>query len=460
MRGGRQARGGTGLAAALLMSAFPVMAQEEPPLRFTVTLGGGLSVEDNADLVADPAGTTAIADTRLRFAFESATRSSRLSLSVPLSLEARREGNGATETQILVPDATVTYTRDGANSTFTASGSYSVRRLDGDVLTFVDEDLNPVDLILDGGELRRVVARTGLSAGLDGPLGANASLFIDNRDYIDTTDPELYDRIRYGMDAGLRLRFSDVLTGRVTGSLERFDADDIPQTEESTVSLGAGADYEVSPVTTVSASVSFTTVERTEFGISETIEEGWGFTLGATRALPTGAIRGSLSRTVNSAGVRTVLSFGQTLDLPRGALSYSLGYSVPEDGEESIVGDLAYRQDLPTGAITASISQSATANDEDEDTLVTRVALGLSRDINSVSGLNVTFGLGRSESLAPGGSDLTTRADLGVSYRRALTEEWDWSLGYQARYSKEDGGDARNSNRLFTRIDRRFSIRP
>jgi hypothetical protein len=89
---------------------------------------------------------------------------------------------------------------------------------------------------------------------------------------------------------------------------------------------------------------------------------------------------------------------------------------------------------------------------------VSRIALNYNQEINSVSSFDVSFGLGRSDEIS--GDESDTRANLGVSYRHALTREWDWVLGYEARYLLEDGGDPATGNRIFTRIDRSFAFRP
>ncbi len=82
------------------------------------------------------------------------------------------------------------------------------------------------------------------------------------------------------------------------------------------------------------------------------------------------------------------------------------------------------------------------------------------RDINSLSSFEVNFGLGRSEDIGGGASDPDIRANAGISYRRALTRDWDWVLGYERQYSVENGGDAATGNQVYTLIDRSFSIRP
>ena len=47
-----------------------------------------------------------------------------------------------------------------------------------------------------------------------------------------------------------------------------------------------------------------------------------------------------------------------------------------------------------------------------------------------------------------------------MTYRQALTRDWDWRLTYRGRYRQEDDGTDVTSNALIAGIDRSFSIRP
>lgn len=448
--------------AALLAAASYSYAQQadEPGLRLTVDVGTGISVNDNAGLNDPSLGTTTSSTTSFDFGLTSETRSSRLTAGVSTGLRFKKDPNADGEFDLITPNSFVTYTREGASSEFTFTARYRNEPLDERVLTFLDEDLQPVDFLLDGGNLQQLSTSAALSLGIGGPLGFTGRVFYDTRDYTDTVDPDLYDRTTVGVSTATSLRFSDVLTGSLTAGVTRFEAENVSGTERTTSSLGFGVSYDISPRTSVSANVSYNEIETTEFGVFTTKTDGFAYSLSAGTDLSNGRLGASLQHSVNTSGERTSLSFDRSMELPRGNLSYGLGYTFSEDGDDRLTANFALSRDLPRGAISATLSQQATTNDDDDQILLTRVGVTYDQDINNVSGFTVDFGLGRAENIGTGASDETTRANLGVSYRRELTEDWDWTLGYRAQYLKENGGDARTSNTVFTRIDRSFSIRP
>jgi hypothetical protein len=441
------------------------MAQEaqvvEPDFRFTVDLNAGLSVDDNEGLDDPSEGTTTRANVGAAFGLINETEVSRLALSV---LSEIRYGTGPGSDDGLefrIPLGTLGYTREGRDSFLDVNGRYFYDRVDDDVLVFLDEDLNPVDLIVDGGDLRRWTFDGRIGFGAQAPIGVEAGFFYDNRDYIDVADPDLYDRTRYGVDGVLSFGLTDTLRARLTASYDILDEDDALQTETETTNLGFGATYEIDEITVFSGDVSYTNIDETFFNSISEVTEGWVYNFSLQRELSNGTVGAGLQRTLTEAVERTQLTFDRARDLRAGALSYTLGVSVADGGGEvRFVGGVTYEQDLPSGSLSLSANQSTVTSDDEEDTLVTRVALLYNHEINSVSSVGVNFGLGRSEDIGGGASDADVRANLGVTYRRALTREWDWLVGYEARYSIEDGGDGANGNKVYTRIDRSFSIRP
>jgi hypothetical protein len=431
--------------------------------RFSVDLSAGASVDSNEDLDDPSRGTTTRTNLGATFGFLDETEVSRLAVSVFSRAEWSATPDDTEDGfDFRLPSGSLTYVREGPDSRLDLTGRYFYDRVDDDVLVFLDENLNPVDLVVDGGDLRRLSLDGSLSTGISAPIGFDVSGFFDNRDYIGTTDPDLFDRTSLGGDAALRFTLTEVMTGRLTASYSRLDEDDIGDPLTVRVAYGAGLSYQIDQVTIFSGDLAYTTIEETIFDTTTTENEGWAYDLGVTRELSDGQIGASLAQIINEASTRTQVSFNRTRTLPDGNLSFSLGYSFAEDddAENRFVGGVDYRRDLPTGTITAAFSQEAIADDDGEDTLVTRLALNYGQEINSVSGFGVNFGLGRSQDIGGGDEDSTTRANLGVTYRRELTRDWNWVLGYEARYRREDGGDAATGNRVFTLIDRNFTFRP
>ena len=465
MTGRGQSRKITVLTSAALVAAIvPGWAQQgDAPAasRFTLDLSAGASVDDNEGLDDPSRGTTSRTNVGATLRFLDETAVSQLAVSLFTRAEfARSPDDDIDGFDFRLPTASIAYTRLGANSQLSLTARYLFERVDDDVLIFLDEDLNPVDLILDGGDLRRITLGGTLSTGIEGPLGFDAGVSFDDRDYIGTTDPDLYDRRSVGVNAALRFQLSGVLTGRLTGSYSRLDEDTFGDPVTETTAYGVGLTYALDPITVITGDIAQTTVEETFFDVTTTANEGLAFSLGIQRDLPNGAIGGRIARTVEEASTRTLISVNRATDLRDGGIAYSIGYSFSDDGgDDAIIGSLDFTRELRTARVSARLSQQAISDDDGDDTLVTRIALGYTQDINTVSSFGVDFGLGRSDNLGAG-DDTTTRANLGVNYRRALTRDWDWVLGYEARFLSEDGGDVANSNRVFTRIDRSFTFRP
>ncbi len=450
------------LAAAGGIAAVAQEAQApDPGLRFTVDLNAGLSYDTNEELEDPSPGDTTRANVGATFGLVSETEVSRLALAV---LSEVRYGTGPGPDDGLefrIPLATLGYTRTGIDSFANLNGRYFYDRVDDDVLVFLDEDLNPVDLIVDGGDLRRWTFDGRVGIGQTAPIGFEAGFFYDNRDYIDTTNPDLYDRSSYGVDGVVSFQITPVLRGRLFASYSNLDEDDATQTVTDTTNLGGGLTYQIDGITVVTGNVAYTNIEETFFDTLSDTTEGWVYDASIQRELTNGTIGGTIQHTLTEAAERTQITFDRAMELPAGALSYNLGVSVSDSGGETrFVGGFAWEQDLPNGGLTISGNQSTVTSDDEEDTLVTRVALLYNREINSVSSFGVNFGLGRSEDIGGGPSDADIRANVGVTYRRALTREWDWLVGYEARYSVQDGGDPATGNKVYTLIDRSFSIRP
>lgn len=467
MIGRGQSRTITAVSSAALLAVGTVSwaQQADAPsgARFTVDLSAGVSVDTNEGLDDPSLGTTTRTDLGATFGFLDETEVSRLAVSVFSRLQYSEEPDEDGELDFRLPSGSLSYSRDGRDSRLNLNARYFFDRVDDDVLIFLDENLNPVDLNVDGGDLRRFTLGADLVTGISAPIGIEAGAFYDFRDYIDTTDPDLYDRTEFGGNAALRFNLTEVMTGRLTASYSRLDEDDIGDPVTENFAYGAGLTYQFDEITSFSGNFAYTTIEETIFDVTTTENEGWAYDLGVQRELPDGSIGVSLAHIINEASTRTEISFNRSRDLPDGALAYSLGYSIADeddDAENRFVGGLDYRRDLRTGSLSASLTQEAIANDDSEDTLVSRIAVAYNQEINSVSSFGVNFGLGRSEDIGGGADDLTTRANLGVTYRRELTRDWDWVLGYEARYLLEDGGDPATGNRVFTLIDRSFTFRP
>ncbi len=191
-----------------------------------------------------------------------------------------------------------------------------------------------------------------------------------------------------------------------------------------------------------------------------TEDDGIEFDLSLTRTVPDGDYTVAASRRVATSIARTQISASRTMELPDGGLSYSLGVSESDVGDTVLIGSIDYTRELPDGFISASLERTASIASDEDEVARTTVGLDFFRELTPVAGLEVGLDIAKIEDIGAGVIDEGTRADLSLTYRHQLTEEWDWTLGYTNRYSKPDNSESRSANVFSTSIGRSFSIRP
>lgn len=448
-------------AAFLAATSYSYGQQLEGPRGPELTFDFGLefAVDDNEDLNDPSLGTTTRFDTLLGFGFESVTQSQRLTFGANSSLRFTDEPVIGTVFELVSPEFRAGYSRFNRTSRFDFSGFYSEFDLDDRVFTFFDARLNPVDLVVSAGELRQSNFDVRYETGIGGPLNFAIDFNFDDRNFVDTIDPNLFDRTRILTTASVEYAVSEVLTARIVGSYEDFDSEGDFTTDRQTTRITFGGSYAVSPVLDVDASINYTTFETESGGATVLDDDDIGFGLFATRDLRSGTLTGGVERTITTAVARTELSVARDFELPTGELGFGVGYSFADEGEDRFLVSFSAERDLPTGRVTARLSQEAVTDDDDDDILFTRLDLNYNQTINRSSSFGVGLGLARSEEIGPGVDEDITRASLNLSYNRSINRDWDWSVGYRHRLLDVDGSTS-NSNAFFTGIDRSFSIRP
>lgn len=448
-------------AFATVLTSVPLFAvaqDGQPGLDLTFDVGVTASVSDNAGLedpAEDPTFRTGV---RLGFGLASETRVQELRIGANTRLDYVDGPGESGDIEIASPAFTLSYSRFVPNSRLDFATSYRRDSVDDRTLTVDVPGFNPIDLIVSGGTLEDTRASVGFATGIEAPFGYNLGVSITDRDYTDTTDPDLYDRRTITGTAGTRFRFSPVAEGRITASYSLYEAENAVETERRTTRIGVGGTLQASPILSIDGSISYNLIEIEEIGAPDDETEGVGATVSVARDMPNGSIVGSVSHRIESAAERTEFSIRRAMDLPRGALTYGIGYTTADEGDGSILLNVSAVRDLRDGSLRASLSQRTVSDDEDNDLRLTTVDIDYRYEINSVSSLGVGLGLGRTDALGASGED-KTRADLSVTYRRQVTRDWDWSLGYRARYIDEPARTA-TSNTVFTGFDRSFSIRP
>lgn len=450
------------LAAAVLGPlAGPAAAQEFPRtgVMLTFDVSQRLEVDSNLDLDVASPGTSTVATTRLDFGLRSETGTRTLVFGAAAALRAFDVPTRSDHVDLDNPDLRLSYTREGAGSLI----EFSARYIRSDI-TFIrpladslgDPDIPDLLVDLDdlrgGGWREDHILSARLETGTDGPLGFAVSAAYLNRDYEDTTNPDLTDILTRSVSAEARLAFSPVTTGTVRASFTRDTDYDVTTERTDTTTLMLGLAHEFSPVLRLSAELGPTWV-RSEDGGTVTREEGIDGALLLTRALANGEIGLGLSADTDEDGTTTRLSVSRSLELPEGTLSGSFGVARGPDGNTELVGGLDYSQAMPYGTVEATLLRDVTFSDDDGDETRTEFAIGYVFPLTGASSLGIGASTSRLDNSDTG--ERETRTNLGLTYSYALDDRWGLNIGYRHRLRDEGLGEAR-SDVAFLTIRRHF----
>lgn len=464
-KGGRVLAGSAG-AVVLATLATLAIAQEGPNPSLTLTFGSSLNVNDNRRLAPVSAGTTTTWDNSLGLSYLSETAISSLRIDAGTVLRYEKEPGRASETGLDDPRFGLTYLRQGANSSLSFSASQrrtSVASFDPFVL--IDDPETPVDEgdLTPGvvGDRSDTAVNLRLETGIEGPLGFSLGLGRRERDFSGTIDPDYFDTVTDTVSAAVRLQLSDRTSARVSYSRSAFTAQDAEQTERLNESLSLGLNHALTPDMVLGV-----TLGATEIVVDETIggirtrrsNDGLNAQLSLTRDLPNGGLGLSYAREISINGTRDSLNLTRDLELPDGALAFSLGASKLEGGSSTWIGSVTYRKDLPAGALTATLDRRAGANDDNDEVTTTRARLGWSQDLTPVTGMNLSLDYLDTDS-AVAGAD-RSRARLQVAYNWELAQDWQLSGGYTRTKSWREAAPSAESNAVFLSLQRAFTFAP
>ena len=420
----------------------------------TFGVSSKLGVSDNYNLAITSPRTSTILDTTLSFGYLSETAIDRFAFDIDGVLRASDLSGVGSDVRFDDTNAALSYSREGANSRFSATADYNRVNLDFlDPFTFAN--LSDATLVNSTGRLADLNAGLRFETGLNDPLGFGIELGHQETAYSDTIDPGLFDTRTDTAALTSRLRLSPVAEARARLSQENYRADDLTNTDRTTRALSFGLAYALSPVTTLDASVGTQTIETVGAGKTQ----GTFGTVILTRALTNGSAGLILDRSFGIEGGRTTLSANRSMDLPSGTLAYSLGVTQGELGGTEIIGAIAYSQTLPRGGLTASLDRSVESSTSGNDILTTNAALGYTLALTPASGLSLDFDYAQVENVGSGTTSNTNRSSLRAEYTRELTPNWDLSAGYEYQRRVTEGAGTANSNTLFMTLGREFSIR-
>ncbi|WP_342078255.1 hypothetical protein [Yoonia sp. SS1-5] len=453
----------SGLVGALAVGATPGFAQDGG---IQTTFGIAQSIEGvrNPALAIPAEDADIAATTTLSYSIVSETRTQLFRFGADSSFRIEYDDDDELIGEFEAPTLTFGYTRAGATSSFSASARFLREEIDSapDFSDFVTDD-GILEIPDDFTDLSGTGRRTGytvasiLTLGRDRPLGFEFEIGTSGVLYEDVTDPDLTDVTNVSARVGTLLRFSDVLSGRLSYGYSLTEEDDTAETVRRTQSIGAGLTYNLSPRSTFDIGIG---AEQTETEVTTGTSEVDGLTgrLGYRQVMPNGDLTAVLDASRDVAG-DLLLEFrlGRSLALPTGTLAVSVGATRPDGDDPAFIGTVDYTYILPDQRILLRLDRSVTIDLEDDIRRRTLLGAFYSYDINRFSSLSLGIShIVAEESDAAGRVE---RTDLTGSYSYALTADWDLSAGFAYSVRDEEAVGEADSSLISISLSREFTSR-
>ena len=447
-----------GATLALLCFVAPAaQAQDVPPgMQATFDITQRLEFSDNPGLDAD-GDSDFYGRTVLGFGLQSITKVQSFAFNLGTDIEEFQDDNDD-DIDITNSFATLNYTRNTRNALFGLNLSYRESDTDSE---FFDDDIDQDGGIITQDDGTLVSFGYGLRAavGQEAPIGASFDWNYNELEYKDTSDPDLNDSTRNNFSGQVDFALSPRISTSLVGTYDDFDTEDPTGTDRESKGLGLDTSLEVSPILTADIGLSYDRIERT--GGTNRTDEGVSGSIGLTRALSNGSIGISYESDVfaNDDGRRSFFSVSRDMELPRGALSFSLGATGSDAlGTDPLV-EADYRHDLPTGLITLGLSQRVVVDEDDNEEINTSLRAAFDQEINAVSGYGINFAFFDRNVLDDAGDD-GQRYDIGLTYRHELTRDWGLVSGISYTHTSEDNDDDRDRTTVFIGLQRSFDWTP
>ncbi|MFN7224021.1 MAG: hypothetical protein ACK4MS_08380 [Paracoccaceae bacterium] len=455
-----------GVTSVMAWGIRAAWAQEGPNPSVTLTFGSILTVDDNKNLDPVSGGTTTTLDNRVGLVYRTETVGSLLEMNASGVLRFSDAPGESRNTSFDDRRVGLRYSREGANSTL----GLTLSRTENDVAYFDPFVLvEDPDAPITTGDL--TTSRTGsradsvvglrFAAGEGGPLALSFALNRRDRSYSNVTDPSFFDTTSTALSLGLTLRPVERTGISLTMSQTDYSAEDVARTDRQTRRVRFGVTHAMSPDMTVSFSLGKTWIDEEELvgGLPvATSRSGLNSSVGLSRDLANGSIGVTLGRDLSGSGNRTDLSFSRTLDLPRGSLAATLGTSHQSGGGSTVIGSLSYAEELPRGALRASLSRRGGTTEDGNDTTTTRANLGWSHALSPQGGIDLSIDYLDVKSDVVG--DDRNRARLRLAYTWDLTPDWQLAGGYTRSESRKEASGTATSNAVFLSLQRAVTFAP
>lgn len=441
--------------SAISLSLVGQAAFGEQIMRFGVSQT--LRATDNIRLDPTSVGTTVSSDTALSFGMQNTTAISALSLDLSGVLRVVNDPVVGSESGFRDPGLDLAYRHEGANNRLDLIAGYERPDLAFNLPEIGSDSATVQDIYTGGGQREDIDLGLRVETGLSTVLGMIVDLNHLERNFINTTDPLLFDN--QTQEASIRAIYRPLRATELnlTLSEHRYEAEDTNGSSRNTQRITVGFKHDFSETNSMRFSLGQSEVEETfdaQPGIS-TVTTGPVSEIEYQRDLTNGAVAVNLDSRLNSQGRTTTLEFGRQLALPTADLDVTLGWTLNDGADAQPVGRITYRQHFVRSSFDVDLWRRAQVSEElNQVTETTTLVMGYDLELSPLSSLSLDVSYS-SEDI----SNTTmgrARSRIGAEYRRSLTEDWDINLGVDHQRFDQDTGRSADSQSVYFRLERSF----
>ena len=413
------------VAAFAAAGAFAQTPNSSPTA--ILTFSSTADVNSNRGLATVSPGATFRFTEDIGFSILTETSTQSLELSGSAGFRLDRRASGTFSSALSTPNARLRYTREGANADLSLNANYRSNDVSS---AYLADPLDPFSLIVDSGTLTRLDASFAASFMTNAPLSFALSASYDDRDYVGTTDPALFDENTVALGITANLRLSPTTQAALNATQTNYVSGDPAGTRYVENEYSLSVTHELASATVLGGNIGFR--DRTTTASGATSQSTGVFAgLDVSRELPNGSINAGVSFDRSGSGpVSTALTFGRSLDLPSGSLSASITADFEPGSSPRFSGTAGYNQELPDGSLAVDLSQSFETDSLGQDIRFSSLGVAYNKTINSVSGVSLEMNVSRSEDAGGGTAATMDRASLSAIYARELGSDWNLSVGY------------------------------
>jgi hypothetical protein len=408
-------------------------ASEEAML--TATVSQSFEADSNYRLDNDSPGTSYLADTRLGLGILRDTTTQRFEFGIDTGLRALWEAEEDFEFTLADPTGgVIAYAQEGPNSAFDGELRYRQRRTD--YIRGIDEfitdegvlpdNLDDIDRRDDTRELR-FDADVGVEFNTSAPSRYALRFIGSSIDYSEDVSG-LTPRQSGQIEGAWELQITPVFSTIAAATYYRYEADNPRETSLTVGEIDAGLVYQPDENIRVRGGLGYADRAREETigGERETVDANSGATLRGDFFYVQDAFNLAGDGRLTTAAPQTRFSF-------------------------NVRGNYVLARGRLNGRV---FNRYSTKDNGDTEVRVSGAAIGLIRDINTVSRVGLDLAWANEVNLDADTSDIT-RTALTATYSYDLTEVVTTDLGYRFQNRLRDSGDA-ESHQVFFAIGRTF----